>query len=223
MRMRQIGGSLIPKSILKRRQVRSLARQHGIEEPALGKLIRSLNPPPKRFVDIGAFIGVYTRLVGSFPGSEVWAFEPDPTWYHVLRSKTKQMRNVHAFNYALGSAEGMLPFSVRWPSGGSFVIRSSREVIVQVKTLDSLGLRPDFIKIDTEGFELEVLRGALVTLRDSRPTLAIEYHGSENFGKLLPFLEAHRYKYAKIEGSENPRPDPFDLNGQLICHPSDQI
>lgn len=62
---------------------------------------------------------------------------------------------------------------------------------VELRTLDSFGLRPDFVKIDVEQHEHEVLRGMEATLRACRPALMIERSGS--FPRLRPYLTALGY------------------------------
>ena len=49
-----------------------------------------------------------------------------------------------------------------------------RSEIIEIKTLDSFNLEPDFIKIDIQGYEISVLKGASKTLEKFKPTLLIE-------------------------------------------------
>jgi FkbM family methyltransferase len=50
------------------------------------------------------------------------------------------------------------------------------ETVVPIVPMDDLALTPDFVKIDVEGFEIEVLRGMIATIERCRPVLMIEFH-----------------------------------------------
>lgn len=67
-----------------------------------------------------------------------------------------------------------------------------RLVSASVVPLDSLGLSPDMIKLDVEGFEFQALKGLAKTLKRQRPALLIEIN---NFHRWQPFLEAHGYGF----------------------------
>ena len=64
---------------------------------------------------------------------------------------------------------------------------------VKFVTLDSLNLQPDFLKIDVEGYEMNVLKGALDTLRRCRPKLIIETHSSTSEKQVMNFLSREGY------------------------------
>ena len=70
-----------------------------------------------------------------------------------------------------------------------------RRITTSVITLDSLGLAPDVIKIDTEGWERQVLKGALQTLRDHLPAILIEVNDAEAWIPMLKELGYHFYRY----------------------------
>ncbi len=157
-------------------------------------------PPGSVCVDIGAAAGLYTlamsRLAG--PDGQVHSVEPlsfaRPMWSRVLRARSAANVRHHAM--ALGAEPGRglmsVPIGRYGPvTGRSFVTRGSRglgsnaefaehiEVVVTIGTLDGLcaeaGLtRLDFIKMDTEGAELDVLRGGQQAIEAFRPTLLVE-------------------------------------------------
>jgi FkbM family methyltransferase len=94
-----------------------------------------------------------------------------------------RFQNVVVRPYALGSAPATVEVSFDESAPGTAsadggLKHGSRSEMIEVRTLDSeVGLpTPDFIKIDTEGFELEVLRGATEALRCG-PDLFLEMHG----------------------------------------------
>ena len=134
--------------------------------------------------DVGANIGTYTlryaRIVG--PKGRVVAFEPVPDNRRILswNVNLNNLQNVTVRSEALGDFDGKARLNLsHGPSAESFIVevRKSGEIEVQVATLDSLKLdRLDLVKIDVEGAELSVLRGAKSTLKNLRPRMQIEVH-----------------------------------------------
>jgi FkbM family methyltransferase len=110
-------------------------------------------------LDIGANIGVMTRIFAKRAG-HVHAFEPSPRALAMLRLNAPPNATVHPF--ALGEEEGVVEFAECEALDMSHI--GEGDLQVPVRTVDSFGLTPDFIKIDVEGFEPQVLRGAAKTL-----------------------------------------------------------
>jgi FkbM family methyltransferase len=131
-------------------------------------------------VDVGANLGVYTYALWRL-GARVEAFEPLPDFAAAIRAFGAPTIRVH--QVALSSAPGVRPFYFARDGGvvdrgrGSLspAAPGSDRVDVPTRTLDEYRF-PDvtFIKIDAEGHELEVLRGAAETIRRYRPALLIE-------------------------------------------------
>lgn len=159
-------------------------------------------------VDVGAAAGLYTlalsRLAG--PAGQVHSIEPlsfsHPMWTRLLRAR--EAPNVRHHAVALAAEPGRAAMSVpigRYGlvTGRSFVTRRSQglgsnaefagqvDVTVTVDTLDSLcaGLtRLDFVKIDVEGAELQVLEGGEAAIGKLRPAMLIEIEArhTERYG-----------------------------------------
>jgi FkbM family methyltransferase len=140
------------------------------------------------FVDVGANIGSYTVLAAGACGASVVAIEPIPsTFAHLLD-------NIHlndfdglvtAKNIGLGETKGMLRFSKAMDTVNHVLsdseAASQEAVSVAVDTMDAVlaGSTPSIIKIDVEGFETPVLRGAEKTLRsDALLAVLMELNGS---------------------------------------------
>jgi len=150
------------------------------EHDAVSFVLKILNPGDV-FIDVGAHMGLYSLLAGLKVGTSglVVAIEPNPLNALILRHNIKlnKLRNVHVIQKALGdSSEGVaeLHFDIR-RTGFSKLIedrkRTNRELTVKVQmtTLDEivgeLGIREiKAIKIDTEGYDFKVLRGAIKTI-----------------------------------------------------------
>jgi len=138
-------------------------------------------------IDVGANIGSYTlRLARNF--RQVLAFEPNPQVSSILRMNVaaNKFHNVTVNQIALSEAEGMLPIHIDPKHEGHGSLNPLRygvsydEVIpVVVRRMDDYYNpleRVDFVKIDVEGLELQVLKGGIETISVWRPLLAVEIH-----------------------------------------------
>lgn len=132
------------------------------------ELFNSIIEPHHFVVDIGANIGVTTRLFAE-RAAQVHAFEPAPRALPMLRANSGPNVIVHAV--ALSDSDGTTFFREEKKLDLSGV--SDTGVEIPMRTLDSYGLKPDFIKIDVEGHEPAVLRGARETLQCS-PIIVFE-------------------------------------------------
>ncbi|MDS4028361.1 MAG: FkbM family methyltransferase [Candidatus Contendobacter sp.] len=141
------------------------------------------------FLDIGANIGSYTILASGAVGCESMTFEPVPsTFTHLLDNiKLNSLESlVHALNLALGSEDGQINFTSNLDTVNHVLApdeRNNSSITVKMNRLDDVvGERePTLIKIDVEGFETEVLKGANKTLeKDSLLAVLMELNGSGN-------------------------------------------
>lgn len=156
---------------------------HEYEDMALAMhLLR----PGDLFVDIGANIGSYSLLAAA-AGSEVLAFEPIPTTFEALvrNIRFNDLENkIEARNMGLASEASTLEFTAGLDTVNHVVFETGEEedhISVLVDTLDRcLGERqPSVIKIDVEGFETPVLKGAEKALEsDGLLALIVELNGS---------------------------------------------
>jgi FkbM family methyltransferase len=128
------------------------------------------------FVDVGANIGYYTLIASKFVGSSgrVHAIEPIPSTAAILRANVKLngCSNVIVHEVAIWSSKRELTLRVpgSWYGLASF-LRDGVGVTVNTATLDELLKNEDFVdcmKIDVEGAELEVLRGARSILKRTK-------------------------------------------------------
>lgn len=171
--------------------------------------------------DVGAFQGAYalffSRRVG--PAGLVVACEPQTANFAELARRLERQRvsNVRAVPLALGESAGVrtlfaLPGMATTASLASEARTLFRRAVgtAQVTTLDGLLAAlhlpaPDFIKIDVEGHELEVLRGGEATLARHHPALLIEVHGIGRAAKtvrvqaIVAMLNALNYSVVHVE------------------------
>ncbi len=208
---------------------------------------RQLLGQGQHVVEVGANIGALTvalaQLVG--PQGQVSAFEPQPNVFKLLNANLalNELWHVQVFQAAVGREAGMVEVDVLAPSAvfniGSYRVlkevgepslspeATPRTVAVPLVTLDawSVGQRPiDFIKIDAEGMELDVLKGAEHVLRKHRPLLQVENELASRSPELLTYLfEMHYRCYWSVTTYYNPgnffgNPhNPYQKDGCPIC------
>jgi len=157
-------------------------------EPAVVSRVVSEISAGMTAIDVGAHIGYYTLLFAKYVGvtGRVISFEPLPANFAVLKKNVElnELKHVDLFASAIFSRCGDLTISIPDDSnsGDASVVHSASAKHLQVRstTLDAvsstLDLRPDFVKIDVEGCEFEVLAGAQETIRRHRPKMLIELH-----------------------------------------------
>lgn len=133
-------------------------------------------------IDIGTCWGVYTYYLSKLC-PHVYSFEPNPKIYPVMKATTG--KNVTTYPYALSNQtgeavlrvpKGRKGFSNQGASLSAVKVDGEHgESHITAKRLDDMQLTNiGFIKIDVEGFEKEVLEGAIETIKRDRPTLLIE-------------------------------------------------
>ncbi|PIP84999.1 MAG: hypothetical protein CO113_03215 [Elusimicrobia bacterium CG_4_9_14_3_um_filter_62_55] len=174
--------------------------------------------PEDTVFDVGANLGYYALLAAAF-SDEVFAFEPSPRILPTLRRNLRGTANATVVETALGDREGTAPLFLaptHLIGSSSFVegwTDTTETAEVETTTLDRFcrerGLRPDWIKIDVEGFEESVLKGAREILTHENPTVAIEvwFHPKkEEHRRAMQLLLSLGYAPLAIEPSGESRP-----------------
>jgi len=138
----------------------------------------------KIFIDVGAGLGYYSALL-SKNFQTILAFEAHPQTLEMLRSTIRvgKISNVRISNHAVSDADGEAEFYLNSIRGQhSLEPRSIRAEPLHVQTvkLDSVVNEPvDLVKVDVEGAELKVLRGAEDSIRDHKVLRwIVEVHSS---------------------------------------------
>jgi FkbM family methyltransferase len=159
-------------------------------EPQVLDLLKQTITPGAVVLDVGANVGVSAMMMARWCGPEghIHAFEPSPSPKQLL---TEHLRmnglsdRVTVCASALSDAEGTTTFYASGISGKSALSdvnigQSSEQVQVPVTTIDAYcrakNIKPSLIKIDVEGFEFNVLKGARNTLKEVRPSILVELH-----------------------------------------------
>ncbi|MBI3669976.1 MAG: FkbM family methyltransferase [Acidobacteria bacterium] len=168
-----------------------IARQMwgGCYEPHVRRCLETLLQPGDTFVDVGAHIGYLTLLAACRVGAagRVFAFEADPGLYAKLARNVEQFPWVQAFHAAVWAVSGSMVFersSFAHESGWGTLttvrdLGRGEHATVEAMSLDdwrtkSLVEAIRAIKIDAEGSELAILRGAQQSLERFRPSLIVE-------------------------------------------------
>ena len=159
----------------------------GSHEPAELEFTRRVVRPGSLAVDVGANIGLYTVALGG-RGIRVAAIEPSARSRDSLQwaiSRNRLWSSVRVFPLALSDAPGCRRFTTGLDVRNHLLEKGSEECPsewVQVETLDRLLIsdpgffdRPvSFVKVDVEGADENVLRGAINVLRRDRPVVLVE-------------------------------------------------
>lgn len=181
-------------------------------------------------VDVGANIGAYSVLFAQWvgPSGRVIAFEPAPEPYGALRQLIDHnglTTRVTALQQAVSSQLGTAAFSAAGASGANRLVGAEgpATVVVETTTIDAVcsrrQLRPRLIKIDAEGAELDVLRGARETIAagGSELRLYLEIHPQlwPHFGASREAIEAElasqQLRVERLDGD----PDVWNIEG--VC------
>jgi FkbM family methyltransferase len=159
--------------------------------------------------DIGANVGQSINMFRSkFPKSIIHSFEPSPTTFETLNRQASRLKDVHLWNFALGSASCQMTFLENSLSTMSSFLPLSKfgwgtltkETLVDVRTVDDFCNdekieKIDILKSDTQGFDLEVFKGAEQTIRANKIGLLYfeiifsdMYKNLPSFAQLYDFL-----------------------------------
>jgi FkbM family methyltransferase len=156
-------------------------------------VVRQLVHAGDSVIDIGASIGGYTKFLSRLVGASghVHSFEPNPPIYDFLSYNVQKLKltNVTLYDVALSDKPGFADIVIpqyRWGSECHYdatletnrAAPDCRQVHVRVSTLDSLFVdhreQINFVKCDVNYHELPCIRGALQTIRESKPAILIE-------------------------------------------------
>jgi FkbM family methyltransferase len=171
--------------------------------------------PGMKVVDIGAHIGLFSACSSQLTGTQgkTICFEPTPGTFSILK-KTLRLNhcdNVIAVQAAVADKEGKATFYISHTAGcnsNSLVMNKPEKELsaydVILVTLDSISaqysFKPDLIKIDAEGAELDVLKGGYKTMHNHKPVLILSLHPhfiqqkGDSLEAIWDVLQSHNYK-----------------------------
>lgn len=164
--------------------------------------------------DIGGNIGYHATAFAT-ASKYVYSFEPNQNNFELLRKNTAHLDNVFAMNVAVSNHNGivrMLDFDPSVPANYGTVRIGEGEGSALSIRLDDFNLaKPDFIKIDVEGAEYEVLQGLSNTIDRFRPVIYLEAHETKEFSSIYELLKKFNYNMYWCE-VKNYNPNNFRQN-----------
>ncbi len=171
-----------------------------VHEPDFNAFNLLASDEPQLFLDIGANVGMSALSIFTLKSNaKVISFEPNVVNYPYLEKLVSKFKNFQYMPVGLGDEAKSLDFyypiynnkhmtalgscdrqqAESWLNEKTVYFFNPdklkiKKITIDVKTLDSFHLQPDFIKMDVEGFEYQVLLGSSTTINDYRPILLIE-------------------------------------------------
>jgi FkbM family methyltransferase len=173
------------------------------------------NPSPV-IIDGGAHIGLFTLYAKQkYPNAEITLFEPDEKSLGLLKQNLadNHIRDVKIVQAGLFSRECRMPFGSDSSDGSSIFAQEKNTFISTVPLSKYIQSEIDFLKLNIEGAELDVLLEIEPKLRFVRE-IVIEYHGfpeiGQNLHKILAILDraGFRYMIHDFDGETNPASKP---------------
>ncbi|MFL1012226.1 FkbM family methyltransferase [Flavisericum labens] len=175
----------------------------------------SINNPI--FFDVGANLGqTIKKVINNYKEATIFAFEPSKKCFEFLKSEFRNDK-VFLHNLAMGSVCGSLEFNeYSWSALNSVLKRSYGTAVinqtysVEVSTIDAFCNSNDikhinFLKTDTEGYELNVLKGASSMMEENRIQFVFveiffneNYIGQSSFGDIYNFLLENRFELIRF-------------------------
>lgn len=206
----------------------------GTYETELAAAVADSVRPGDVCYDIGAYRGFFSGVFALAGASEVVAFEPFPENFVQLErlGANNPELTINFERVAVGSENGLAEFNVMpdssmgklSSSGFQMGATGAGKLKVQLRTIDSLVAEgkyaaPQVVKIDVEGAEADVLRGAWTMLKANHPLLFIEAHSPSLRVECSDMLTSLGYKVSILEKNMERDPNPTAQVCHLIATP----
>jgi|TARA_R110001592_G_scaffold109776_1_gene305718 FkbM family methyltransferase len=163
-----------------------------MQETGLNQFVQWCDNQHKKFnliVDVGAWCGTWTLSMQQY-AKNIHCYEPNKLHYECLSRNLSTHSHVNLYNQAVGNEDGFVKLTEESATQNTRVLLEKGETkINKLDSLDTAGI--DMIKIDVEGLEMEVLKGAGKTLENVE-YLMIELNGnSEKYGSSKRDIKEH--------------------------------
>ncbi len=186
-----------------------LALNGGYEELEFN-YVKNLDLKSSIVIDIGSCIGYYALMLSKKVGNsgKVMAFEPEFKNFDLLQKNIEinKLQNIKAINSAVGNNNGKSFLSISSSPGQHCISKHANENVIKICRLDDFIEKKSykkiaFVKIDVEGFELEILKGMGNILQNSEKiTIQMEYAPQHlddynfNYQEFIDFLSSNNLK-----------------------------
>lgn len=212
---------------------------HSIDEIFLDEVYKfECNQDAPKIIDCGSNIGlsiIYFKR--QFPNAEIIGFEPDPELLNYAKQNISNLGmgdKTTLVNKAVWKHNGTITFHAEGTLGGSIIENENRkEKVIEAPCIDLttfLKRQVDFLKIDIEGAELEVLNHCKDHLHLVE-NMFVEFHGFKNkpqeLNKLLEIISSSGFRYYIKESFPNlrfpfiektPKDNAYDILLNVFCY-----
>lgn len=159
------------------------------ENESLYQFFSNINNKPCNIIDIGAQSGLYSLFAKYIPETTFYSFEPFTDTFNCLNDNLKlnNITNVNTFNIGISDVKGISYLNTSKSHNGLHTMGKTpirfndiKPVEIETDTIDNLffnkNIAVDFIKIDTEGWEYNILKGAEATIKKNKPLIQLEWN-----------------------------------------------
>lgn len=209
-------------SLVKKDYLNNLVHVESVKWLDFHYLIKDKYEPNEEIVifDIGANVGQSaTKFHAYFPNAKIYCFEPIKSTYELLEKKIDNIPTIESYNLGFGDKSGQVEIFHRedseWNSLVPVLNERAKNVgapseIVNVETIDNFLLKSklskiEILKSDTEGFELNVLSGAVNSLTSQAFDfiyLEVGFNPNDKqhvyLVKIIEFLEQYHYSFSGL-------------------------
>ena len=193
------------------------------------------NSPQPVIIDCGANIGLSTLYFAvTYPASKIYAFEPDPTIFNLLQKNINdnQLSQVTLYNDAVWTENTVLSFSNKGSEASQIDatgLSATKVNAIHLAKYLSQFEKIDFLKMDIEGAEFEVVKDCVAALEKVQ-NFFLEYHGTNSDTQklitLLDIVKQAGFKvYIKMAADNLDQPfsqqttgTPFDVQLNIFCY-----
>ena len=163
-----------------------------MQDTCLNQFIKWCDNQHKKFnliVDIGAWCGTWSMAMQKY-ATNIYCYEPNKLHYECLAKNLAPHNHVRLYNQAVGNEDGFVKLSEESATQNTRVLLETGDTkINKLDSLDTEGV--DMIKIDVEGLEMEVLKGASKKLADVKYIMIELNNNSKKYGSSNIEIENH--------------------------------
>lgn len=172
-------------------------------------------------IDVGAFIGSHSVAFANIaPEGMVYSFEAREEIFNILVENAEKFNNIRAFNFGLGSEKTVLSIENKNSDGeqnlGALnlkeISKSDNQEIINIEKIDDFSFdKVDFMKVDVEGMEYEVLLGAKKIIDQFEPVLFLEINDVHHSVDILNWAKDNTYTIYGVN-TDAYNPSNFNCN-----------